>query len=219
MRVSVLFAALLLLAAAGCRSGSDKGTAAGTSREPKDPRTVPSATLPPQIPSPILAVDAGQPQGRPTTAPNVYVVKAGDTPAGIAKELGVELSELLRVNNIDDPRSLKVGQQLKVPRPGQPSATPTRAGAASPTRTATPAAGATAVRTATAAATPASTATPGAGGSYTVQAGDTGCGIAAKLGVPLTALAQANNTTVQGLGSLRIGQELKVPTTRGPAGC
>jgi LysM repeat protein len=52
-----------------------------------------------------------------------------------------------------------------------------------------------------------------------VQAGDTGCAIAQKLGVPLAALAEANGTTVNGLAALQIGQSLKVPTTRGPAGC
>ena len=52
-----------------------------------------------------------------------------------------------------------------------------------------------------------------------MQEGDTGCAIAQKLGVPLTALAQANNTSIAGLAQLTIGQVLQVPATGGPPGC
>jgi LysM repeat protein len=214
--------AILVLAAVAavcvaCGGGGKKGATAGAARELKDPRTVPSATVPATLPSPIPAVDASQPQRKATALPDVYVVKAGDTPAAIAQELGVDLDELLRINGITDPRSLKVGQTLKVPRPPQASPTPGRPGAATPTRAATTSPGgaaATATRTPTATTT--STAAPG---TYTVEAGDTACEIATKLGVPLTALAEANNTTVAALAALRIGQVLKVPSTRGAPGC
>jgi LysM repeat protein len=239
LALAVATAATVLIA---CSSGSDKGGTASTVREPRDPRTVPTATAPAQVPTPIPAVDVSQPQRRPTTLPDVYIVKAGDTPAGIAAELGVDLGELLRINGIDDPRGLRVGQQLRVPRPS-PTPAPTRPGATpAGARTATPAGTATAARTPTVAGatatatatrtptatttatrtpTPAATATasPGAGGTYTVQAGDTACDIATRLGVPLSALAEANNTTVEALASLQIGQTLRVPATRGPSGC
>lgn len=229
MKSWLLPALTAVLLAYACGSGSDKGAGSGAAREPKDPRTVPSATLPPQNPTPLLAIDAGAGAAvrRPTPPPDMYVVKAGDTLGAIAAELGVDLADLLRVNNIEDARNLKVGQQLKVPRIATPTPTarPGAGGAASPARTATPAAGATAARTATAAASPARTATAAAtgtsaaGNTYTVQAGDTACDIATRLGVPLAALAEANGATVQDLRSLSIGQVLKVPSAHGPAGC
>jgi LysM repeat protein len=44
-----------------------------------------------------------------------YVVQRGDTPALIAKRLKVSAAELLKVNNIQDPRKLQVGQKLAIP--------------------------------------------------------------------------------------------------------
>ncbi len=45
---------------------------------------------------------------------NVHVVAAGESPAVIAKRYGMKTSELMTLNNITDPRHLKVGQKLKV---------------------------------------------------------------------------------------------------------
>jgi LysM repeat protein len=43
-----------------------------------------------------------------------YVVKAGDTPSGIAEKTGVPLSQILELNpNLDD-QSLSVGDKLKL---------------------------------------------------------------------------------------------------------
>jgi len=44
-----------------------------------------------------------------------YVVAKGDNAVGIAKKFGVSSSELLKLNNIDDPKKLQIGQTLKVP--------------------------------------------------------------------------------------------------------
>ena len=58
------------------------------------------------------------------------------------------------------------------------------------------------------------------GGTYTVQAGDTGCSIARSQGVSLSAHAQANNTSIDGLANLRVGQTLQVPRSTGESpGC
>jgi LysM repeat protein len=230
-RTLVLATTIVGLALVACGGGESGGTSAA--RDLKDPKTVPTATVPvQQLASPFPAVDVGQQVAKPPELPDVYVVKPGDTPAGIAASLGIDATELLRANNIDDPRSLKVGQQLRIPRPAQASPTPPRSGmtpAPGRTATATTAAGTpgrSPTATATGSGTPARTATAtttatttGAPGTYTVVSGDTGCAIAQKLGVPLTALAEANGTTVNGLAALQVGQSLKVPTTRGPAGC
>ncbi|MCS7009162.1 MAG: LysM peptidoglycan-binding domain-containing protein [Chthoniobacterales bacterium] len=45
----------------------------------------------------------------------IYEVVAGDNPYKIAKKYKVSYQELLRVNNIDDPRKLRIGQKLKIP--------------------------------------------------------------------------------------------------------
>jgi LysM repeat protein len=44
-----------------------------------------------------------------------YTVQRGDTPALIAKRLKVSAAELLKLNNIQDPRKLQVGQKLAIP--------------------------------------------------------------------------------------------------------
>lgn len=48
-------------------------------------------------------------------AAGTYKVAKGDNPYSIAKKLGVSQEELLKINSIDDPRKLQIGQVLKVP--------------------------------------------------------------------------------------------------------
>jgi LysM repeat protein len=43
-----------------------------------------------------------------------YVVKAGDTPSGIAEKTGVSLTTLQELNPNLDPQALTVGQRLKL---------------------------------------------------------------------------------------------------------
>ena len=50
-----------------------------------------------------------------TTGASTYKVEKGDNPYKIAKKLGVGYQELLKVNSIDDPTKLQIGQILKVP--------------------------------------------------------------------------------------------------------
>ncbi|MBV8224668.1 MAG: LysM peptidoglycan-binding domain-containing protein [Verrucomicrobia bacterium] len=44
-----------------------------------------------------------------------YTIQRGDNPASIAKKFRITASELLRVNNIDDPKKLQIGQRLLIP--------------------------------------------------------------------------------------------------------
>ncbi len=44
-----------------------------------------------------------------------YVIQRGDTPASIAKKLKVNSADLLKVNNIEDPKKLQIGQRLQIP--------------------------------------------------------------------------------------------------------
>jgi LysM repeat protein len=65
-------------------------------------------------------LDSHQPAGRTTTGAGAengkfYTIQRGDNPASIAKKFKITASELLRVNNIDDPKKLQVGQRLLIP--------------------------------------------------------------------------------------------------------
>jgi LysM repeat protein len=63
----------------------------------------------------------------PSSSGKTYVVKKGDSPAGIAKKLKVSYSDLIAINHIDDPRKLKIGQKLSVPEAAKPKTTSSKA--------------------------------------------------------------------------------------------
>lgn len=63
-------------------------------------------------------------QGKPEAGPlgktqasdeKTYVVAKGDNPYSLAKKFNVTQSALMKANNIDDPKKLKIGQKLVVP--------------------------------------------------------------------------------------------------------
>jgi LysM repeat protein len=60
----------------------------------------------------------------PLPRPHVYAVRPGDNLSSIASGFGVSLVELQRVNNIDDPNLLRVGQELIIPLDGPLRITP-----------------------------------------------------------------------------------------------
>jgi len=70
---------------------------------------------PSPTPTPTAAAAAGE-------CGETYTVEAGDSPSGIAEKCGVDVNDLMELNDIDDPRSLRVGQELKMP-PLQPTPT------------------------------------------------------------------------------------------------
>jgi len=51
----------------------------------------------------------------PARSGKVYIVVRGDNPVTIAKKLKVSYDDLLALNQIEDPRKLKIGQKLLVP--------------------------------------------------------------------------------------------------------
>ena len=51
----------------------------------------------------------------PARSGKVYIVVRGDNPVTIAKKLKVSYEDLLALNQIEDPRKLKIGQKLLVP--------------------------------------------------------------------------------------------------------
>ncbi|NBD37598.1 MAG: LysM peptidoglycan-binding domain-containing protein [Verrucomicrobia bacterium] len=71
-------------------------------------------------------------EGRETASPSpspqsgtTYTVKAGDTPSAIANRYGISARELMRANDIRDPRKLYVGRELRIPgQAGEATAPP-----------------------------------------------------------------------------------------------
>ncbi|MGH2586021.1 MAG: LysM peptidoglycan-binding domain-containing protein, partial [Dehalococcoidia bacterium] len=159
---------LLTLLATACGGGDDNNDG-DTARNPTDPRRVATATVPAERGTPLAALESGQTTR--ASLPDTYVVKSGDTLGSISTELGISVDELTRANTDIDPRGLRIGQELRIPRP-TPTATSTAPrGPATPTgtpgRTATPTGTATATRTATPTGTAARTGTPTPTGTAT----------------------------------------------------
>jgi len=189
--VALLSTGLLCFACGG--SGSSSGR--------PNPGKVPTATLPAVLPEPLIV------SGTPAPAApsgDTYTVKSGDTPSAIAERLGVSVDELMSLNSITDPTQLEVGQVLRVP--GAKAATPT------PGRT--PAASTPTPKATSATNTPRPAVTPREGTTtYTVQSGDNANDVALRFGITVEELAAANNTTVDALRSLQVGDVLIIPAS------
>jgi LysM repeat protein len=61
--------------------------------------------------------------GKPVSSGQTYVVKKGDNPVTIAKKLKVPYDDLMALNHIDDPRKLRIGQKLLIPKTTKPKTT------------------------------------------------------------------------------------------------
>ena len=85
--------------------------------EPKPVRTlVPTEVEPSAEPTEeATPKPTKEPTAKPKKKPTTYKVKRGDTLSGIAAEFGTTVKVLARLNDIDDPRTLRVGQVLELP--------------------------------------------------------------------------------------------------------
>ncbi len=61
--------------------------------------------------------------GKPLSSGKTYVVKKGDKPVTIAKKLKVPYDDLMELNHIEDPRKLRIGQKLLIPKTTKPKTT------------------------------------------------------------------------------------------------
>jgi len=85
--------------------------------------TIPESKQAAKSPTPAEtrpATTAAASRKPPTTTsekktPKAYVVKKGDTAAKIAREHGCTYDDLVKLNNIKDPKKIQPGQVLKVP--------------------------------------------------------------------------------------------------------
>ena len=162
-----------------------------------DPGKIPMATLPANLPEPLII------EGVPTRAVppsgDTYTVESGDSLYAIAEKLGTTVDELMALNDLTS-NDLSVGQVLRVPGGGSPM-TVHRRRRKSERATSTP----KATESPESTRRPPSRATPREGQTeYTVQSGDNANDIALRFGVTVEELAAANNTTVDDLRSLEV---------------
>lgn len=173
-----------------------------------DPKKIPTATLPAVLPEALFLEDV---RSAPGPSDNTYVIQAGDNMYEIAQRLGISLEELMKLNPTVDPTGLEVGQVLRLPGPAGKTPTPGRtATPRSVTPTPSP-------RTSTPEPTRAAPPTPREGQTtYVVQSGDNANDIALRFGVTVEELAAANNTTVDDLRTLDVGDVLIIPVPSAP---
>jgi LysM repeat protein len=218
VRPIIAFCLLAALAGGACFGGSSSGTAPDSSK-------IATATLPAKLPDPKILSNSAVVAGGGLS----YVIRDGDTLAGIASRLGIALADLQAANPGIDPGTLRVGQSIKLP--ANPDAPPPAAATATPKGSATvraatatpepqptepPPTEAPASPTAPAAQdtpAPGVTATPASlGQSYTVQDGDFPAKIADKFGISVDDLLAANpgiNPT-----NMHIGDVIIIPPKR-----
>lgn len=133
--------------------------------------------------------------------PLKYTIKSGDTFESIAKQFNVNLSELLNNN----PHLVLVGTVLTVPQPAGAGFSSTGSGSTSTSGTGTT--GGTTGGTTTSGSSSAAVVTLPT--SYTVKPGDTLFFISQTFGVPIKAIADANNILDPNL--IFVGQVLTIP--------
>jgi LysM repeat protein len=141
-------------------------------------------------PAPASPKPSAPAKSTPSTSASggsVYVVKAGDTLSAIATRHGVGLSEIFKWNGLGMSSVIYPGQKVKVGG-GSSTAAPAPVTPAAPKPSA-----------------PA----PASSGSYTIKAGDTLSGIAARNGVRLSDVLSANRLTMSTI--IYPGQKLVIP--------
>ncbi len=127
-----------------------------------------------------------------TDAYTIYVVQAGDTLSQIAFDHNTTVAAISQLNGIENPRSIFIGQRLRIPSATGTPVSGTPAPTATPTVHLTP--------------TPLPTEIPI---THTVQPGDTLYAIAARYGVSIVELAQLNG--IVNYDQLSVGQILTIP--------
>jgi len=87
---------------------------------------------PPEAEAPPFPLTSPEPHAEPDLVGAVHVVKKGETLYRIAKTYGVDPRDLMEVNDVIDPRSLKPGMELFVPGALRPLEVPPPPAGATP---------------------------------------------------------------------------------------
>ena len=84
----------------------------------------PTLVAQPRFTPTVLPGTTTAPLPTPTPGPTVYVVQPGDTLSAIALMFDISEQDLMRANNLVDPDTIYVGQELFIPIGGLPTDTP-----------------------------------------------------------------------------------------------
>lgn len=168
-----------------------------------DDQNVKSATpvaFPPMAPmstDPVIDKKASSSSASSSVAASkeYYVVAKGDSIGSIAQKYKIKSKDLIAVNNITNPNSIRIGQKLKLPANAVLSAKSTKPSSKSTTSVSS--------------SSSSSESSQVNGGLYTVKKNDSVSVIAKRLKVKRADLMAANNLTENSV--LRIGQKLVVP--------
>ncbi len=170
------------------------GTTRGPITLPTETPMPPAIGEEPEVASdPIVPVKPESPvapeaKSWPVEATTTYVVAKGDTLSHIASRYGVTVAEIMTLNGIGNPNTIRIGQKLVLPgevdldKPVKPAAAPT---APKPNKT-----------------------LPAGSNAYVVQPGDCLSVIASKAGVSTKALREANSLSGD---TIFVGQTLAIP--------
>ena len=129
IRLTTAGLALLLALATLAACGDDgEPTTLRPDGQLTDPASVATATpwtVPPDViilepgaqstPEPSNGGNGGNGGVTPGVCGDTYVVEPNDNPSLIAEKCGVDIDELMRINGIDDPTTLQIGQELILP--------------------------------------------------------------------------------------------------------
>ena len=100
----------LAVGSAGKPATSQAQTTESTTKTAPTPAVV--AKAPPVKAPPVEEKTEAKPQ---TSEEKTHVVAKGDNPYSLAKKFNVTQAALMKANNIDDPKKLKIGQKLVIP--------------------------------------------------------------------------------------------------------
>lgn len=165
-----------------------------TTTQPSSTPAKPAANQP-TTSSPVQQPAA---QTAPALSNGAYTVQTGDTLSGIADKYGVSIADLANANGITNLSQIYSGAKLTIPGKAKPSA-----GSSAKVSASSPPADTQTVKTAPQ--------TTSAASKYSVQAGDNLSTIAAKYGVSVDTLVNAND--LADANTIYEGQNLTIPGT------
>ncbi len=180
----LLAASFVVLAALLLACGGGDGDEGASA----DLSRIPTATPPETLPEPLIVGDSV-----PDVRGRSYVIQSGDILSAIAEEFGTTVEAIMEANGIEDPTRLVVGERLVIPGAGGNEQDVLPATVEPPVEPEPPDG-------------------PPADGTYEVQSGDSASAIADRFGITVEELAAANDTTVDDLRTLSVGDVLLIPT-------